>query len=599
MRSFRPLQIVAAVAASLVCASASAQFSNAYVFGDSLADAGQYGARFTTNPGLAFPMYLTQRYGITVTPSFAGGTDFAQGGARVNSPNLTISPPVPDFSVAQQVGLLLSKGSLDPNALYQIDGGANDILTLVSQLGAGQISQAQLQGGVVQAAIDLTTQVARLQAGGARYIVVYNLPDVGKTPYAAAIGAQADATVISALFNSTLNGGIGNAKLNVIQVNTFALLNEIVANPAAYGFTNISIPACTTASSLQCTPATLRDPSANLTFLFADPIHPTTGLALIAAQAAASMIEGPAKIGALAEAPLGVEEANFRTIDGRMISAFNTPRNGRKYEAWAAYDYSNADVSGQFLSGNSDQNTVAAGGDIKISDNLIAGIAFGYSENKGDFGGGTGDFKLKETSGTGYVGYGSGPWYVGGTFGVGDLDFDNVTRHIQLGAANRTETGRTNGWHIMASAHGGYWFQYNQLLHGPFVRFRYQDIRVHAYAEDGADSTALAYAQQSRKSLISTIGWQGSTQFGPVRPFARIAWEFEGRNDERFVTATPVALNGTYSIPTVKPDDNWVRYLLGVSTEFGRVTGYLTGEGTSSRNNGDGYAITLGIRVPI
>ena len=71
MRSLRST-LAAAVALSLVSGAASAQFSNAYIFGDSLSDAGQYGARFTTNPGLTFPMYLAERYGLTVTPSFTG-----------------------------------------------------------------------------------------------------------------------------------------------------------------------------------------------------------------------------------------------------------------------------------------------------------------------------------------------------------------------------------------------------------------------------------------------------------------------------------------------------------------------------------------------
>ena len=54
MRSQRT-SLVAAIALSLVSGAASAQFSNTYIFGDSLSDAGQYGARFTTNPGPDVP----------------------------------------------------------------------------------------------------------------------------------------------------------------------------------------------------------------------------------------------------------------------------------------------------------------------------------------------------------------------------------------------------------------------------------------------------------------------------------------------------------------------------------------------------------------
>src|SRR3954451_21191815 len=140
--------LAAAIALSLAPEAASTQFSNTYIFGDSLSDAGQYGARFTTNPGLTFPMYLAERYGLTATPSFTGGTDFAQGGARINAPSPLIPTGAPNLSIAQQVTGFLAHGPIDPNALYQIQGGANDILVLSGQLAAGAITQAQLQGAV-------------------------------------------------------------------------------------------------------------------------------------------------------------------------------------------------------------------------------------------------------------------------------------------------------------------------------------------------------------------------------------------------------------------------------------------------------------------
>jgi outer membrane lipase/esterase len=599
MPSFRPSLAATAVAAALFAGGANAQYSNAFAFGDSLSDAGQYGARFTTNPGLTAAMYLALRYGIAIGPSFFGGTDFAQGGARVNSPSLTIPPSAPNISIVQQVSTLLAQGPLDPNALYQLQGGANDILQLSALAAAGVVTPEQVQAGTVQAAVDLVAQVARLQAAGARYLIVYNVPDIGRTPLAASRNAQAPFTALSNLFDTTFNAGIAAAHLQIVQVNTFALLNEAIANPAAFGFTNVTVPVCTTSSSIDCTPSTLLDPNGAQTYLFADGIHPATRSAQIIAQAAASMLEGPAKIGVLAEAPLAVEQAAFRAIDGRMISAIAAPASSGRFEAWASYDYGNNDFDGRFISGNADVNTVAAGGDIKLSEHLLAGIAFSYSDNKGDFGGGSGGYKLKETTGTFYIGYGSGPWYVGATAGAGDLDFSDVHRNFDLGALTRTESGDTTGWHAMGSVLGGYWFNYANWLHGPFVRFAYQEINVKGFAERGSDSTALVYGEQERKSFTSTLGWQATGQIGNVRPFARVAWEFETKDDDRFVSATPVALNGTYSIPTVKPDDNYVRYLLGASADFGRFTGYVTGSATSGRADGNGYGFTLGVRVPL
>ncbi|MEO5766365.1 MAG: autotransporter domain-containing protein [Casimicrobiaceae bacterium] len=598
MRKFRPTLV--AVALALASGSAAAQFSGAYVFGDSLSDAGQYGARFTTNPGLTFPMYVTQQYGISVTPSFTGGTDYAQGGARVNAPSPLIPPNAPNISIAQQVSTFLAKGPLDPNALYQLQGGPNDILVLASQAANGQITPAQLQAGVAQAAVDLVAQAARLQAAGARYLVVYNIPDVGLSPSAGAENARATFTSLASLFNSTLNAGLSTAGLQVVQVNAFKLLQEVVANPAAYGFSNVTDVACTTSSSLMCTPSTLVAPNAALTYAFADGVHPTTGLALIGAQAAISMIEGPTHMAVLAEAPLGVEEALFRTVDARMMSGINSPRPVRKYEFWAAYDYGHNDFKSQFIDGNADLNSVSAGGDVKLSDKLLVGGFFGYTENKGDFGGNSGNYKLKELSGTIYAGYGHGPWYVGGTIGAGDLDYSGIRRNITLGPLTRTETSDARGWQFMASVLGGYWFNTSaDLQHGPFVRVAYQEIRVHGFTEAGADSTALSYGEQKRDSLVTSLGWQLTGRAGMFRPFARVTWENESRNSERTISATPVGFNTTYTVPGFKPDNNWVRYVLGASADFGGVTGFITGTGTGSKGDGDYYGVTVGLRVPL
>ena len=85
--------------------------------------------------------------------------------------------------------------------------------------------------------------------------------------------------------------------MQVIQFNTSALLNEIIANPSLYGFVNATQRACTTPSSLQCTPSTLVAPNANMNYVFADGVHPTTGADLVLAQAIVSMITGPAADG--------------------------------------------------------------------------------------------------------------------------------------------------------------------------------------------------------------------------------------------------------------------------------------------------------------
>ena len=124
-------------------------------FGDSITDSGFYQpvlvagngpraatvARFTTNPGLVWAEFLADFYGTNATPAWqltptgvvaGSGDNFAAGGATV-SPGPGY-PPAPYFtqyapSLTTQVGAYLAAngGQANPNALYTVWGGANDL----------------------------------------------------------------------------------------------------------------------------------------------------------------------------------------------------------------------------------------------------------------------------------------------------------------------------------------------------------------------------------------------------------------------------------------------------------------------------------------
>jgi outer membrane lipase/esterase len=403
---------------------------------------------------------------------------------------------------------------------------------------------------------------------------------------------------LAGLFNSTLNSAVGAAGLQVIQFNTFALFNEITANPSLYGFVNSTVQVCATQSSLNCTPSTLVPGGNPLTWVFADGVHPTTGADLLQTQAILSMITGPQQMAALGEAPKDVERANWRALDNRMMSAISAPGTPGKIQAWASYDYANADIFGNGVSTNGDVNTVSVGGDVRLSDKLLAGLQFGYSEYKADFENGGGNFKLREPMLTAYAGFGEGPWYVGATLGAGALDYD-TNRSIQLGAATRTETASVSGYHNIARLLGGYWFKYQDWNHGPFAKLTYEKIVVRQFSENGTDSTGLTYDQQKNDTFWSSLGWQVAGNVSGFRPFARATWEYNFDNDTRQVSAKSNTLAGTYVVPGFVQDDNWWLFDLGVSRDFGGVTGYISGNASAGKGDGDYWGVTVGIRVPL
>jgi outer membrane lipase/esterase len=247
-------------------------------------------------------------------------------------------------------------------------------------------------------------------------------------------------------------------------------------------------------------------------------------------------------------------------------------------------------------------NTVTLGGDMKLSERLLAGIAFGYSEDKASFGDNGGGFKLNEASLTAYVGYGQGPWYVGASLGGGDLDFRNVHRTFALGAASRTEAGDTHGKNLTARLLGGYWFNTTtNWLHGPFARLTYQQNTIDAWSESGTSSTAMAFGEQKRESLVSSLGWQASGTLGWLRPFGRVTWEKEYQDSERTVRAGLVSTGGVgFGLPALRPDDSYVLFSVGGSTDLGnRLIGFASVNATASKDDGNYQAVTVGVRLPL
>jgi outer membrane lipase/esterase len=126
---------------------------------------------------------------------------------------------------------------------------------------------------------------------GANYVVLNNLPDVGTTPF----GRSQDANTVALInamvkaFNDTLAAGLA-AEAKVAYVDAFAASHDQATNPAPYGLTNVSVPACDLspaknplASSLVCNANNLIAGDVSH-YAFADEVHPTPFVQLLLAR---------------------------------------------------------------------------------------------------------------------------------------------------------------------------------------------------------------------------------------------------------------------------------------------------------------------------
>jgi phospholipase/lecithinase/hemolysin len=114
---------------------------------------------------------------------------------------------------------------------------------------------------------------------GAKYVVVANLPDVASTPAAKSKTADIQALTAAMVqaFNTQLKNGLGEDP-RILYVDLYTVSNDQVKNPAPYGLTNTSTPACGPnplgTTSLICTNANTVAGDVSH-YMFADDIHPT------------------------------------------------------------------------------------------------------------------------------------------------------------------------------------------------------------------------------------------------------------------------------------------------------------------------------------
>ncbi len=581
--SRKPLRTLLAAALALAAAPAMAQdspFSQTVFFGDSLTDSGHFrpaliqligpnGAligRFTTNPGLVWSEYLADYYGTDATSDNQGGSNYAVGGARVGVDASGGLGPIPSVASQVQAYLAANGGQADPNALYTVWAGANDLFAVQANPSQAQ----QIIGGAVAAEVGV---IGALKGAGAQYVLVANLPDIGLTPASRAGGAagMAQATALADMYNQALFGALAGQGLSVIPVDTFHLLQEVVANPGLYGFANVTSAACATQpapagdSSLFCNPGSLVSPDAGSAWMFADGVHPTTATHAMMAQLAISMIEGPRQMAILPHSEAVVGRARAGRVDARLA----LPAQGEGMRWWA-------DVRGdsqRYAKGNLYDGmgpTLTVGVDW-ASGNVVYGAFAGYGTQAMDWGLRRGSFDQADASLGGYVGWRSGNLWANGQLSYTWLDFD-TDREVQLGQATRVHSGSAEGSNVTLGASAGFDFGEGAFRHGPVVSLLSQQIDIDGFAEsDPALSSSLAYPKQSFDSLIGSVGWQFRYQPSDrIQPYARVTWdvELEDEPEQAFAISQSIPQALPYAVPGVDFDGQYGTLLIGARTEL-------------------------------
>ncbi len=319
MKNFGSLSVVLLVLVILCPVGVfGAGFSNLYVIGDSLSDQGNlfYATQFLAGSGVPaadhywmgrfangynYVDVLSERMGITSTNSLSGGNNFADGGARIdyNIVELDSSEPFPvnllgqggifpenafPWTLDAQRTVFATRGVYDPDALFVVFAGANDLNDLITM--AAMHSQnpmfpdpqpAVFMGKILES---INQAIASYLASGARNILVPNVPNLGLIPAATIHGPyfSALAAYLTTQYNNALASMLSqweaSGYVNIIPFDTYSFLIQVVKSPADYGFLNATSPCYTGFVSPAGPGDTVCDTPDS--YVFWDREHPTT-----------------------------------------------------------------------------------------------------------------------------------------------------------------------------------------------------------------------------------------------------------------------------------------------------------------------------------
>ncbi len=603
IRAVRPLLAVALACAALP--SAAQTYTQTVFFGDSLSDSGWFRpalvgvagpsanglGRFSTNPTWVWADYVADYYGTSSMSANQGGTNHAVGGARTGTNGSGSLGAIPSITTQINNHLAANGGRADRDALYTVWGGANDLFAIT----AGAPAVPTLQGAVGAQ----VGNVATLRGAGARYIVVPTVPDLGLTPGFRAQGplAQAQGTQLAVSYNAALFNGLAASGLRVIPLDTFSLLREIVANPAAYGIGNVTGTACNpqiTAQSLTCNPGTYANPTAPETYAFADGVHPSTASHRILGDYAIGVLEAPRQIQALALSESQVGRGRAEVISGHL----SAKPEGDGMRWWA-------DVRGDNQRYGAPVHYDGGGPSVSVgidwtSGNIVYGGFAGYGVQRIDYGLRRGEFKQRDGSVGGYIGWHGDALWANGQLSWTKVSFD-VDRDVRLGPATRRHSGSPDGDNLGAGINAGWDFHDGALTHGPVVSVLMQKVSVDAYAENSTESTALAYPDQDFDSLIGSAGWQASYAIRDgLVPYGRLTWDhaFEDAPEEAFAQSRSIAGTLPFAVPGLEVDENYGTVLLGVRTRVFGLDANVGASATLGQEVGDHATVfvTVGSR---
>lgn len=530
--------------------SFASPYNEIYVFGDSLSDSGYLGVKFTNRVGPDYQdtsspfadiaiEHVASDFGLSITSSRFGGSNYAVGGnqsgqilSSVNAPGAYTASSVeisaPAFSFFTNVGI----GLANPDALYYINGGGNDIL---------QSNTA----GIAATGSNLVGAAEALSDRGATNIVISNVPDISQSPGTVAQGSVTQAAVLQTVtqVNADILTQANASAANVLVVDTFGITQEIVNDPARFGFgtygsqisalcfDSIGDPVC----SLNTVDGQINssNPDPDL-FAFEDAIHPTARAQEILGDYYSSILSAPLEVSLLPR--LGMDSIRQQWASTRYLQ----PAQINTWRAFANLQDGERDRERTLSTVETyehDYTHLVIGTQYRPSKNLGFTFSVGKSDGDQTFNSGT---EIEQDSTLYSIDsiYRRNNWKLETSLTHADTEFDSITRRFDLGLSSGSEQGTTEGNTLalrMELALAAM-LKPNWSI-TPLIGFEYQHADTDAYQESTQQSTALNFGKQTQISRRFKLGLAGAWQCQdhPITVAGQLNWITEKANETQDV----------------------------------------------------------------
>ena len=275
---------------------------------------------------------------------------------------------------------------------------------------------------------------------------------------------------------------------------------------------------------------------------------------------------------------------NYSKLDGMMLayngaSLSNLFSARKEFQApgsrWGLF----ADGGAAFGSQNSSVNQtgynftlggLTVGADCRLRDNLLVGLATGYSNTSSGFYGSGGSINANTIPFNAYAAYFSGSLYAYGSLGYA-LNLFDLKRGISFDGIGRTASSSTTGNQFNLYGETGYDLKLSRFILTPSATLAYSALWVGGFTEQDAGSLNLKVARQSANSVQTGVGGRLTVPLKvasvKVVPQGYAFYQHEFANGSRGMNASLSQGSSTFNFQTDATKRNYA--LVGASVTVG------------------------------